>query len=106
MARSDKEKLISRVKDALDAFYKAKKSEKKEATKEEATCAVDAVLEGIKKAIKVDRKVQLIGFGTFNVRKRAARTGRNPQTGEAIKIKASNSIGFKAGSQLKGFVNR
>lgn len=96
MARSDKEKLISRVKDALG----------KDASKAEATRAVDAVLEGIKKAIKVDRKVQLIGFGAFDVRKRAARTGRNPQTGEAIKIKASKSIGFKAGSQLKSFINR
>jgi DNA-binding protein HU-beta len=64
--------------------------------------AVDAVLGTIQKGLKKDKKVQLIGFGTFDIRKRKARTGRNPQTGETIKIKASKTVGFKAGAALKG----
>jgi len=63
--------------------------------------AVDAVLDGIAAGIKKDGNVQLIGFGTFAVKARAARTGRNPQTGAAIKIKASKTVGFKAGAALK-----
>ena len=66
--------------------------------------AVEAVLESIKKGIKKDKGVQLIGFGTFDVVKRAARTGVNPQTGEKIKIKASKAVKFKAGSGLKALV--
>ena len=63
--------------------------------------AVDAVLDGIAAGIKKDGNVQLIGFGTFSVKSRAARTGRNPQTGATIKIKASKTVGFKAGTALK-----
>ena len=63
--------------------------------------AVDAVLDGIAAGIKKDGNVQLIGFGTFSVKTRAARTGRNPQTGATIKIKASKTVGFKAGAALK-----
>ena len=63
--------------------------------------AVDAVLDGISAGIKKDGLVQLIGFGTFTVKERAARTGRNPQTGATIKIKASKTVGFKAGAALK-----
>ena len=63
--------------------------------------AVDAVLDGITAGIKKDGLVQLIGFGTFTVKERAARTGRNPQTGATIKIKASKTVGFKAGAALK-----
>lgn len=63
--------------------------------------ALDAVLDGISAGIKKDGLVQLIGFGTFQVKKREARTGRNPQTGETIKIKASKTVGFKAGAALK-----
>lgn len=63
--------------------------------------AVDAVLDGIAAGIKKDGNVQLIGFGTFSVKVRAARTGRNPQTGATIKIKASKTVGFKAGAALK-----
>ena len=63
--------------------------------------AVDAVLDGIAAGIKKDGNVQLIGFGTFSVKSRAARTGRNPQTGATIKIKASKTVGFKAGAALK-----
>ena len=63
--------------------------------------AVDAVLDGIAAGLKKDASVQLIGFGTFSVKTRAARTGRNPQTGATIKIKASKTVGFKAGAALK-----
>lgn len=63
--------------------------------------AVKAVLESIAEGVKKDGSVQLLGFGTFEVRKRAARSGRNPKTGETIKIKASKTIGFKPSSALK-----
>ena len=63
--------------------------------------ALDAVLDGIAAGLKKDGNVQLIGFGTFAVKSRAARTGRNPQTGATIKIKASKTVGFKAGAALK-----
>ena len=63
--------------------------------------AGDAVLDGIAAGIKKDGNVQLIGFGTFAVKERAARDGRNPLTGEKIKIKASKTVGFKAGAALK-----
>jgi DNA-binding protein HU-beta len=66
--------------------------------------AVNAVLCGIGKGVKKDRGVQLVGFGTFSVKKRKARNGRNPQTGETIKIKASRTIGFKAGKKFKDMV--
>ena len=74
----------------------------KDATKRAAEDAVSAVLESISKGIKKDKKVQIIGFGTFEVKKRAARMGRNPKTGESMKITASKSVGFKASSTLKG----
>lgn len=67
--------------------------------------ALDAVIEGVTKALKKGDTVTLVGFGTFSVRKRAARTGRNPRTGEAIKIKASKVPGFKAGKALKDAIN-
>jgi DNA-binding protein HU-beta len=63
--------------------------------------AVDAVLNGIQKGLKKQGTVSLVGFGTFAVKKRKARMGRNPQTGEPLKIKASKSVGFKAGRPLK-----
>jgi len=71
-------------------------------SKAAAEAAVAAVLEGITKGVKKDKSVQLIGFGTFSVVKRAARTGVNPQTGDKIKIKASKAVKFKAGATLKG----
>jgi DNA-binding protein HU-beta len=74
----------------------------KDATKRAAEDAVSAVLDSIAKGIKKDKKVQIIGFGTFEVKKRAARMGRNPKTGESMKIAASKSVGFKASSTLKG----
>ncbi|UWX03620.1 HU family DNA-binding protein [Pseudoxanthomonas sp. NC8] len=76
-----------------------------EVTKAEAARAVDAVINSITKALKKGDAVTLVGFGTFQVRKRAARTGRNPKTGETIKIKASKNPAFKAGKALKDAVN-
>ncbi len=73
----------------------------KEATKRQAEESLAAVLKSISSGVKKDGKVQLIGFGTFEVKKRAARMGRNPKTGESMKIKASKSVGFKASSNLK-----
>lgn len=70
-------------------------------SKAAAARAVDAVLDGITAGIKKDGLVQLIGFGTFSVKKREARTGRNPATGETIKIKASQVVSFKVGAGLK-----
>ncbi|HIV04027.1 MAG TPA: HU family DNA-binding protein [Candidatus Spyradosoma merdigallinarum] len=72
-----------------------------DASKALAERAVEAVLEGIKAGIKKDSSVQLIGFGTFTVAKRAARKGVNPKTGEKISIKASKNVKFKAGTALK-----
>ncbi|ADV27877.1 histone family protein DNA-binding protein [Pseudoxanthomonas suwonensis 11-1] len=76
-----------------------------EITKAEASRAVDAVVNSVTKALKKGDAVTLVGFGTFQVRKRAARTGRNPKTGETIKIKASKNPAFKAGKALKDAVN-
>ena len=75
-----------------------------DATKRSAEDALAAVLDGIAKGVKKDEKVQLIGFGTFSVKKRAARMGRNPKTGEAMKIKASKTVGFKCSSSLKASI--
>jgi len=72
-----------------------------ELTKAAAERSVSSVLDGIKQGIKKDKIVQLIGFGTFTIRQRKARTGRNPQTGETIRIKASKSVGFRAGKSFK-----
>ncbi len=80
-------------------------SETAELSKADAANAVDSMVEVIKKALKKGDTVTLVGFGTFQVRKRAARTGRNPRTGENIKIKASKVPGFKAGKALKDAVN-
>ncbi|KOS26609.1 DNA-binding protein [Bacillus anthracis] len=76
-------------------------AQKAEISQKEATEAVQTVFESITKALKPGDKVQLIGFGTFEVRERAARTGRNPQTGEEIQIAASKVPAFKAGKELK-----
>lgn len=72
-----------------------------DSSKAAAERSVDAVLEGIKKGVKKDKSVQLAGFGTFSVAKRAARKGINPRTKEAIKIKASKTVKFKPGTGLK-----
>ena len=71
----------------------------------DATRAVDAVLDSVTRALSGGSPVSLVGFGTFTVKSRAARTGRNPRTGEAIQIAASRVPGFKAGKALKDAVN-
>lgn len=73
-----------------------------ETTKRHAEDAAKAVLDAIAKGVKKDGKVQLIGFGTFEVKTRAARKGRNPKTGEPMDIAESKTVGFKASSVLKG----
>lgn len=79
-------------------------AEKTELSKKDATSAVDAVFEVITGSLQKSEKVQLIGFGNFEVRERAARKGRNPQTGEEIEIPASNVPAFKPGKALKDAV--
>lgn len=83
----------------------AQVAEKTEKTKKEATLFVDAVFDAIAGALGSGDKVQLIGFGNFEVRERSARKGRNPQTGEEIEIAASKVPAFKPGKQLKDAVN-
>lgn len=73
-------------------------------SKAAASRAVDSMTKAVTKALKKGDTVTLVGFGTFTVRKRAARKGRNPQTGEVIKIKATKAPGFKAGKALKDAV--
>ena len=70
-------------------------------TKADAARALDSALENIKKALKKNQKVTLVGFGTFSVTKRKARKGRNPQTGETIKIPATKAPRFTPGKGLK-----
>ena len=74
-------------------------------SKADAARAVDAVVEAITQALKKGDAVTLVGFGTFQVRTRAARSGRNPQTGASIKIKAAKVPKFRAGKGLKDAVN-
>jgi len=74
-------------------------------TKADAERAVEAMFKVVKKALKSGDSISLVGFGTFSVRKRAARTGRNPRTGDTIKIKASKVPAFKAGKGLKDAIN-
>ncbi|MBP7365839.1 MAG: HU family DNA-binding protein [Pseudoxanthomonas sp.] len=74
-------------------------------SKAEAARVVDAVIDSITRALKKGDTVTLVGFGTFQVRERAARSGRNPKTGETIKIDASKNPAFKAGKALKDAVN-
>ena len=70
----------------------------------EAERGVNAVFEGIKDGLEKGEKVTLVGFGTFKMRQRRARQGRNPQTGEPISIKATKTVGFKPGKVLKDSV--
>ena len=80
-------------------------AEKADLTKADAARALDAMMEGVTKGLKKEGKVTLVGFGTFSAKKRAAREGRNPQTGAAVKIAARVVPGFKAGSKLKDALN-
>lgn len=80
-------------------------SEKSDLSKKDVAAAVEAFVEVVTEELKKGEKIQLVGFGTFEVSKRAARTGRNPQTKETIEIPASNAPKFKAGKALKDAVN-
>ena len=80
-------------------------AQKAELSKKDAEKAVAAVTAAITDALCAGDKVQLVGFGTFEVRNREARTGKNPRTGEAIQIAASKVPAFKAGKALKDVVN-
>ncbi|WEV61138.1 HU family DNA-binding protein [Streptococcaceae bacterium ESL0729] len=82
----------------------AKVAEKTELTKKDAELAVNAVFSSITDFLAEGDKVQLIGFGTFETRERAARTGRNPQTGKTLEIAATTVPAFKAGKALKDAV--
>ena len=74
-------------------------------SKKDAEAALKAFTDTVSKELKKGGKVQLVGFGTFETSTRAARTGRNPQTGKEMKIKASKAPKFKAGKALKDLVN-
>ena len=80
-------------------------SEVSELSRREAEKALDSTLYAISSAVKGGDAVRITGFGTFKLRPRAARTGRNPQTGAAVRIKASNGIAFAAGATLKSQLN-
>ncbi len=75
-------------------------------SKKDAEKAVAATIDALTAALKKDDKVQIIGFGSFEVKKRAARMGRNPATNEMVKIPASKSVAFKAGKALKDAVSK
>ncbi|MCX8080711.1 MAG: HU family DNA-binding protein [Bacteroidia bacterium] len=75
-------------------------------TKADAGRALDATIDAISKALKKGDRIGLVGFGSFSVSKRSARTGRNPQTGKEIKIPAKKVVKFKAGAELANAVNK
>ena len=79
----------------------AKIAEKSGLSKKQAELALGAFIDSVTEALKAGDKVQLMGFGTFEVKERAARTGRNPSTGETIEIPASKTPSFKAGKGLR-----
>ena len=74
-------------------------------TKADAGRALDATIEAVSKGLKKGDRISLVGFGSFSVAKRAARLGRNPQTGKEIKIAAKKVVKFKAGAELEGGMN-
>lgn len=80
-------------------------SEKCGLTKKDTGAALDAFVEAVQDALKEGDKVSLVGFGTFEVKERAARTGKNPRTGETVDIAASKAPAFKAGKTLKDALN-
>ena len=81
-------------------------SEQANISKKDAEAALKAFTDTVAAELKKGEKIQLVGFGTFEVSTRAARTGRNPQTGAEMKIKASKAPKFKAGKALKDIVNK
>ncbi len=81
-------------------------AEKTELSKKDAEKALKAFTEVVAETLKKGDKIQLVGFGTFEVAERAAREGRNPQTGETMKIAASKAPKFKAGKALKDDINK
>ncbi len=81
-------------------------AEKANLSKKDAEAALKAFTESVAAELKKDGKVQLVGFGTFEVSKRAAREGRNPQSGAVMKIAASKAPKFKAGKALKDLINK
>ena len=81
-------------------------AEKADLTKADAGRALEAMIEGITEGLKKEGKVTFVGFGTFTAKKRAAREGRNPQTGKTMKIEACKAPKFKAGKALKDLVNK
>ena len=80
-------------------------AEKADLSKKDSEKALKAFVDVVTAQLKADQKVQLVGFGTFEISKRAAREGRNPQTGETMEIKASKTPKFKAGKALKDMMN-
>ncbi len=87
-----------------ELIEKIMKSTKLDVSKKYYTEIVDGAFAEMSKTIKKDKRFTYPGFGTFNVKKRKARKGRNPQTGEVIKIKASKTVGFKPAPKLKGIL--
>lgn len=81
-------------------------SKKSKVTQKEANEVLSALIETVQKTVSKGKKVTLVGFGTFEARKRAARTGRNPQTGDTIKIEAKKVPAFSAGKKFKEMVNK
>ena len=81
-------------------------SKKAKVSKKDASLVLSATLESIQNSVKKGNKVTLVGFGTFSSKKRAARTGRNPQTGKAIKIAAKTVPSFSAGKAFKSIVSK
>jgi DNA-binding protein HU-beta len=77
-----------------------------EITRAAAATAIDSLVEGITGSLKRGQRVTLVGFGTWSTSKRKARTGRNPQTGQSIKIKAKTVVRFKAGADLNKKINK
>jgi DNA-binding protein HU-beta len=98
-SNNNKGKKMNR-KELIDAL-----SDKTGSSKADADRNISALIEIVTSTLKKGDNVALVGFGTFEVRKRAARAGRNPSTGEAIKIKAAKVPAFKAGATLKAVVN-
>ncbi|HUT78301.1 MAG TPA: HU family DNA-binding protein [Polyangia bacterium] len=88
----------------IDAV-KASRNVPEDVSKKAVQAIVEEAFEQVKSAVKKDDRFSFPGFGTFTKKKRAARMGRNPQTGEAIKIKAQTSVGFRPAQDLKDFVS-